>query len=102
MFLTVVFELSIKSPCLWAFFHPYTLSQWYTQSNESFQNISMKISVEVLRKKERQDETQFRLLPKLVEKLDCSQVFRLVKFSFLVMRLMAYYAEIGHSHSLIV
>jgi hypothetical protein len=48
MLLTVVFKVSVKvtlfSPCLLAFFHPYSLPQWHTQSNENFQNLSIKIS----------------------------------------------------------
>jgi hypothetical protein len=44
MLFTALLELSVNSPCLWAFFHHYPLSQWHTQSNEIFQNLSMKIS----------------------------------------------------------
>ncbi len=57
-------------------------------------------AVEALRKKERQDETQFTT--KLVEKTSLgSQLFPFVKFSFPVTRLMPYYAETGCSRPLI-
>jgi hypothetical protein len=79
-------ELLVKSPCLWACFHPHTLFQWYLQSKEILFNYSMECwnstfiaqgsgviiivvhvgevniyvpAVEALRQKERQDETQF-------------------------------------------
>ncbi len=59
-------------------------------------------AVEALRKKERQDETQFSLLPKLVEKLVwVPNLFRFVKFSFPGTHLMASYAETSHSRPLI-
>jgi hypothetical protein len=49
-------------------------------------------AVEALRKKERQDETQFTTT-KLVEKLVWTPVISFCKISFPVTHLMAYYAE---------
>jgi hypothetical protein len=56
------------------------------------------LAVEALRIKQRYDETQFTT--KIGGKTSLgSQLFRFVKFSFPITRLMPYYAEIGHSHS---
>ncbi len=53
--------------------------------------------MEALRKKERQDETQFTT--KIGGKTSLGpSYFVFVKFSFPVTRLMPYYAETGHSH----
>jgi hypothetical protein len=55
----------------------------------------------VLRKKERQYETQFN--SKIGAKTSLgSSYFSFVKFSFLVMRLMPYYAKTDHSGPTIV
>jgi hypothetical protein len=51
-------------------------------------------------KKERQDETQFYYQNWWNNSFG-SQLFRLVKFSFLVTRLMPYYADTGHFRPLI-
>ncbi len=80
----VIIELSVKSPCLWASFHPSF--RWYPQCKDILLNLYMKCwnsafnargsrliivvvqlgaveiyvaAVETLRRKERQDETQF-------------------------------------------
>ncbi len=80
-------KVTLSSPCLRASFHPpYTLFQWYPQSKDILLNLSMKCcnsafnaqgsrliivivqvgavkiyvaAMEVLRKKERQNETEF-------------------------------------------
>ncbi len=52
--------------------------------------------MEALRKKEREDETQFTTRIGGKTSLG-SQLFRFVKFHFPVIHLMAYYAETGHS-----
>jgi hypothetical protein len=56
-------------------------------------------AVEVLRKKERQDETQFII--KIGGKTSLGPIISFVKFSFPVMHLMPYYAETGRSCPLI-
>jgi hypothetical protein len=77
----VIRKVTLYSPCLWASFHLLSPHfQWYPQSHEILLNLSMKCwisafnaqrliiigalkiyvaAVEVLRQKERQDETQF-------------------------------------------
>jgi hypothetical protein len=56
---------------------------------------------EALPTKERGDETQLSLLPKLVEKLVWVSVISFCKISFPVTHLMPYYVETGRSHPLI-
>jgi hypothetical protein len=57
-------------------------------------------AVEALRKRERQDETQF--ITKIDGKTSLgSQLFPFVEFSFPVTRLMPYYTETGCSRPLI-
>jgi hypothetical protein len=85
-YLRVIHQVILSSPCLWASFQPLSPPQWYLQSKEILLNLSMKYwnsafnaqgskliivvvqlgamkiyvaAVEALRKKERQDETQF-------------------------------------------
>jgi hypothetical protein len=82
----IIRKVTLSSPCLWASFHPYPLFQRYLQSKDILINLSMKCwysafnaqglrliivvvqlgavkiyvaAVEALRKKKRQDETQF-------------------------------------------
>jgi hypothetical protein len=106
----VIPKVTLSSPCFWACFHPYPLFQWYLQSKEILLNLSMKcwnsafnaqgsrviisvvqvgavkiyVVVEALKKMK--DRMKLSLLPKLHY---CgSQLFRFVKFSFRVPRLM--------------
>jgi len=82
----VIHKVTLSSPCLWASCHPYPLFQWYPQTKDILINLSMKCcnsafnaqgsrlnivvvqcgavkiyvaTMEALRKKGRQDETQF-------------------------------------------
>jgi len=96
IFLLQIVELSVKSPCLHPVFGPSP--QWYSKSKEILSKSLLIIvvvqvgavkiyvaAVEVLRKKERQDETQFTT--KIGGKnYFRSQLFRFVKFSFSVKR----------------
>jgi hypothetical protein len=87
-YLRVIHIVILSSPCLWASFHALSPPQWYLQSKEILLNFSMKCwnlafnaqgsrliivvvqlgavkiyvaTLEALRKKERQDETQFTI-----------------------------------------
>jgi hypothetical protein len=97
-------ELYVKSPLsLGLSLNPYPLFQWYPQS-KNFKGLRLTIIVlqvgavkiyvaaaaEALTEKEIPDETQFG-----------SPLFRFVKFSFPVTRLMRYYVETGSSCPLI-
>jgi hypothetical protein len=57
--------------------------------------------VEELRKKERQDETQFTTKIAGKTRYSGSQLFHFVKFSFSDTRSMSYYAKTDGSHPLI-
>ncbi len=57
------------------------------------------VVVEALRKKERGDKTQFTT--KIGGKTSLGQLFRVVKNSFSIMRLMPYHAKTGRSRPLI-
>ncbi len=59
------------------------------------------VAVEGLKKKERQDETQFTTNFGGKTSLGPNQLLGFVKFSFPVMHMMPYYAETGHSRPLI-